>query len=72
MPKVGDTVTVQIRGAPEAGTSVGSGLTVGPGAAMSISGKIVEDLGDHWVVQLGMSVGGKNRILVPKAAQRRA
>lgn len=68
MPKVGDRVTVEIRGAPVGGTSVTTGFTIGPGAQIRVQGKIVEDHGDYWLVELTISVGGRNRLLVPKLA----
>lgn len=69
MPKLGDQVTVQVRGAPESGTSLGNAIKVGPGASMNIPGKIVEDHGDYWVVELSISIGNRNRISVPKSAE---
>ena len=71
MPKVGDTVTVTIGGAPGAGTSLGGAIRIGPGASMQTPGKIVEDHGDYWLVELTISIGDKNRVLIPKSSQRR-
>ena len=69
MPSVGDHVTVRIRGALGTGTSLGPGsVTIGPGASMTVPGTIVEDRGDHWVVELSISLRGRNRILVSKSA----
>ena len=68
MPKVGDTIQVQIKGG-ETGTSLGGGgasVAIGSGASISVSGVIIEDLGDRWLVRLNMSIGGKNQIAVPK------
>jgi hypothetical protein len=51
MTQVGDSITLQIRGAPDTGTAVASGrtsFTVDPGASISVEGTIVEDHGDNW------------------------
>jgi hypothetical protein len=72
MPKVGDRVTVEIRGAPIGGTAVTTGFSIEPGAQIRVQGKIVEDHGAYWLVELAISVGGKNRLLVPKSAQKEA
>lgn len=75
MPKIGDKVTVQIRGDSKSGTAVMSGSTgfnIEPGAQMEVPGEIVEDHGDYWLIQLSLSVSGRNRILVPKSAHRAA
>ena len=70
MPTVGDNISVTITGSDPGGTSIQHTITVGKGASMTIPGRIVEDRGDSWLVELSMSVGGKNRILIPKSAQR--
>ena len=74
MPQIGDSVTVIIQGAAGSGTALSggssSGIKIGPGAQMRIPGKIVEDQGEHWVVELSMSLEGKNRVLIRKDAQR--
>jgi hypothetical protein len=70
MARIGDHVTVEIRGTDRSGTILSGTLTVGPGKTMQVSGKIVEEHGDYWLVELAISVGGKNRILVHKAAQK--
>ncbi len=65
MPQVGDTVQVQISG----GTTLqggGASIGIGQGASMSVPGKIVQDLGGRWLVQLSMSVGRKNLVEIPK------
>ena len=64
MAKVGDQVKVRISGATLEGT-----LHIGRGEAVSVSGEIVEDLGDSWLIQLAISVGDKNRMVVPKSAE---
>lgn len=73
MAKVGDSVTVEIKGAPLGGTALSTAsaeINIGPGAQMQVQGKIVEAHGAHWLVELTISVGGRNRILVPKAAEK--
>lgn len=64
MAKVGDKVKVTIRN-----TILGGSTAIGPDAPMSVNGTIVEDYGDSWLIELAISVNGKNRILVSKAAQ---
>ncbi len=64
MPKVGDRVTVKIRGQ----ATVSGTLSIGEGASISVPGTIVEDRGEYWVVELNMSIEGKNRMLVLKTA----
>ena len=68
MPKVGDTIQVQISGGAH-GTSLsggGASMGIGQGASMSVPGRIVQDLGHSWLVELSISLGGKNMIEVPK------
>ena len=74
--RVGDNVTVQIRGNDKSGTVLSGGgpgtasISIGPGTSVQLSGRIVENLGDSWLIELSMSIGGKNRIVVPKGAQK--
>jgi len=70
MPKLGDNITIEIKGAPDGGTALSGAVKIGPGASMRSSGKILEDHGDYWLVELTISVQGKNRILVPKSTGR--
>ena len=68
MAKVGDTIQVQIGGGDSA-VRLGGGsasVGIGAGASMSVSGRIIQDLGSQWLVELSMSIGGNNRIAVPK------
>lgn len=68
MAKVGDRVQVTINGGA-AGQRLAGGQTaigIGPGAAMTVPGRIVADGRTYWVVELSMSLGGANRINVPK------
>ena len=62
MAKVGDRVTVNISNAVISGTAIA-------GAPMSVSGKILEDLGHSWLVRLELAVEGKDRIVIPKDAE---
>lgn len=71
IPKVGDRVKLTITG-EGSGTSLAGVITIRPGASMKVSGKIVEDLGDSWLVELSISVGEKNRLVVPKPEPSRA
>lgn len=74
MAKIGDSVTLKIKGAPGTGTALGvqnmgsSSVDVPPGESMDLKGKIVEDRGEHWLVKLAISIGGKDTILVSKRA----
>lgn len=70
MPKIGDTVQVTIRGGESSSTNVGGAITIGPRASMTVPGRIVADLGDSWVIELSISVGGKNQVVIPKGAQQ--
>ncbi|MSQ15774.1 MAG: hypothetical protein EXR50_07930 [Dehalococcoidia bacterium] len=80
MAKVGDSVEVTIRGGVDhdrwgvgpanSTTDVGGVVTIGVGQTMTIPGKIVEDLGDRWVIELSINFSGMNRITAPKTAQR--
>ena len=68
MPKVGDRVSLTIRGEAQfAGTA-----SVAPGGNVRIGGIIVEENGDNWVIRLDMSFGGRNEIAIPKSAYREA
>jgi hypothetical protein len=64
MAKVGDRVKVNIRNAVLTGTA-----QIG-GTPITVSGTIIEGLGDSWLVKLEMSVEGKNRIVIPKEAEQ--
>ena len=73
MAKIGDSVTLKIKGAPGTGTALGSGkvltsVSVPPGEIMDLRGKIIEDRGENWLVQLAISIGGKDTVLVSKKA----
>ena len=66
MPKVGDRVSVTIRGeAVLSGTA-----SVSEGGFLTVGGKIIVDLGDNWLIKTDISVAGQDRILVPKSAYR--
>ena len=67
--KVGDNVSVHLRGGMTSGTALGSGVHLNPGTEMVVGGRIVEDLGNHWAIELSISVDGKNRIVIPKSAR---
>ena len=75
MAKIGDSVTVKIEGAPDTGTALGSrnlgssSVDVAPGGSISLHGKIIEDRGEHWVVKLSVSIGGKDTMLVSKSSK---
>jgi hypothetical protein len=69
MNQVGDRVTVKIRGAADGGTSLGPGaITILPGAAMTIPGRIVDNRGKYWLIELDISFRGRNRIPVDKTS----
>lgn len=59
MIKVGDKVTVQFTQPTNLG-----GTAIPP---TTVTGKIVSESGDQWLVELTLSFDGKNRILVPKS-----
>ena len=72
MAKVGDSINLQIHGAPDTGTGLVSGgttVTISPGTSMVLQGTIVGDRGDHWVVELNVSFGETNIILVSKESE---
>ena len=60
MVKVGDKVKVTFN------QPVMLGATAFP--PMTIEGKIAEEMAEHWVVELALSINGKNRIVLPKSA----
>lgn len=68
MHEVGETIQVTISGGDKGITLGGRGASmgIGAGASMSVSGRIVQDLGSHWLVDLSMSVGGASKVRVPK------
>jgi hypothetical protein len=64
MAKVGDRVKVNIRNAV-----LSSAAQIG-GTPLTVSGKIIEDLGHSWLIRLEISVEGKDRIVIPKEAEQ--
>lgn len=66
MTKIGDQIKVNIKG----GTSIEGTIKVPKGESMSVLGTIVEDQGEYWLIELDLSVKGKNRLLVAKDARR--
>ncbi len=65
MANIGDRVKVSFhRGAVLSGTA----SIIGE-APLAVWGKIKEDLGHSWLVQLEISVEGKNLIVLPKEAE---
>lgn len=68
MLKIGDSVQVQIGGGQQGLTLEGgqTSIGIGSGASMSVPGRIIQDLGDRWLVQLSISLGGQNTIAIPK------
>ena len=58
--KVGDKIIIQFLRY----TSLG-GTVLPP---FTIQGKIIEDKGDHWFIELSLSFDGKNRVFIPKCA----
>lgn len=67
MPKVGDHVRVSIKGNTIlSGTA--TSIALGEGASIDVPGEIIEDRGNHWLIKLNISFGGKDRLLVPKDA----
>jgi hypothetical protein len=66
--EIGDTITVHVTGG-RTGRSLDSKFQVSPGGKIDLPGRIIEDLGDRWVVELGVSIGGKNRIIVGKSSE---
>jgi hypothetical protein len=70
MAAVGDKVTVTIGGEGTGGTVVSDSITVASGKSLAVRGKIIEDRGDSWLIELDLSVDGKNRLLLSKSAQR--
>ena len=64
MPKVGDKVALTIKGP----TTLARTFEIGPDATVSFDGVIVADTGDAWVVELKVSISGRDRINVSKTA----
>lgn len=62
MAKVGDRVKVNINDVVLSGTAI-------KGNPLSVWGRIIEDLEHSWLVELELSVEGKNRLVVPKDAE---
>lgn len=63
MPNVGDPVQVRVSRALSGGNAR---FSIAPDVSAFIRGTISADLGDRWQVRLGMAVGGKNLVEVPK------
>lgn len=73
MPNIGDRIKVQIRGDSRVGTAITSGstgLSIRPGGIFEVPGRIIEDRGTSWLVELDSSLDGRNRVLLPKSAHR--
>ena len=72
MASVGDRVTIEITGpAVLANTaSVTGTVSIGNAAAVRVSGRISQDLGENWLIELDVSIAGNNRISVPKSSLR--
>lgn len=68
MPKIGDRVTITIRG--EAALS--STASVGEGGFFTVGGRIIEDQCENWLIESDISLAGRNRMLVPKSAYQAA
>lgn len=68
MPKIGDRLTVTIRG-PNilSGAATASGnATIGASTVISAKGTIIGDLGNNWLVELDDLLFGNKRIALPK------
>lgn len=68
MAKVGDRVTVTIRGPNTlAGTATASGTTtILQGDVITAPGKIIKDLIDSWLVEFDEALLGNKRMVIPK------
>ena len=64
MPKVGDTIPIEVSGGTISGA--GGGAYIGGGASMSLPGVIVEDKGDTWMVRLSIGAGDESLIEIAK------
>ncbi|MBI2851950.1 MAG: hypothetical protein HYX84_02430 [Chloroflexi bacterium] len=72
MVKIGDRVRVTIRGpnvlAGTAQTNTAAGTyTIGEGVSFDASGKIIEDLGNSWLVEFDSPLLGSKRMVIPKS-----
>ncbi len=66
MPKIGDRVRITIPGGAVIEGSTGT--SVSPGGFLMVGGKIIEDLGDSWLIKTDISVAGRDRMVVSKSA----
>jgi hypothetical protein len=72
MAKIGDRVKVTIRGpnilAGTATTNTATGTyALGEGTSIGAMGKIIEDLGETWLVEFDAPVLGSKRMVIPKS-----
>ena len=79
MAQIGDRVEVTIHGGGRPGfdvslgattTSLGGAVTIAKGQTMTVKGTIVGEHADGWIVELDISISGRNQILLAKASQR--
>lgn len=69
MARIGDRVRVKI-GGPNvlAGTATASGTArISQDEVVTRTGIIVEDLGDHWLVEFDEALFGAKRMVIPKS-----
>lgn len=64
MPKIGNSIRIIIRGP----WSASDAFNIGKDSFISMRGKIIEDQGKSWLVELNISVNNRNRMLVPKVS----
>ena len=62
--RVGSKVTVTITGA----VLLAGKLNIPEGSSLSVTGEIIEDLGDSWLIKLHLAVDGRNLSVMPKTS----
>jgi hypothetical protein len=62
MPKLNDTVTVNIKGP----ANLSDGISIGEGASVSFTGRIIAETLTHYNLQLHIAMNGQDVLSVPK------
>jgi len=69
MAKIGDRVTITIHGPNVLNGTASTAMATTPlgiGQLIAVKGKITEDLGDNWRIQLDSPFLGGQHIVIPK------
>lgn len=69
MAKIGDRITITMSGpAVLTNTATSSGLSSIPeDAEITVTGRIIAEIKDNWIIELDISLDGNNQIFIPKA-----